>query len=172
MSQITDWAIELAEYAAPYEVDIAPDIVEAYLEGGASKETLFQQTDTSIAGGFGLGDAVALLPWILKGIAGAAKWILSILSAESTSNALGVVKDVKALLAEGDKEKAKTSVQKLPDTDAFDMLKQIIKTIRAELKKAGIPDDEADVVTLRVVVALLDNPQGTAAFIEQIEATS
>jgi hypothetical protein len=172
LSQLNEWATELAESAVPYEVDLAPDIVDAYLKGGESREELFQQTDTSIAGGWGPGGAVALLPWILNGVAVAAKWILSLLSSDGTSNAVGVVKDIKELLNQDKNSEARNKIQELPQTEPYEALKQVIDIMRAELKTAGLSDDEADLIAFRVLIALLDNSQGTATFIAQLEAAS
>ncbi|MGF1566658.1 MAG: hypothetical protein ACFCVD_01045 [Nodosilinea sp.] len=168
MSQLFDWSVSLAESAVPYEIDLAPDILEAYLEGGEAREELFKQTDTSIAGGFGSGTGVALLPFILNGIAAASKWIFTLLSSEKTSNAVSVVKDIKELLIQGKGEEAKKEVQQLSDTNPYDALKQIIDTLGFELRKSGIPDNEADLITFRVLVNLLENPEGTTVFIKHL----
>lgn len=172
MENIEDWAVKLAEAAAPDEVGLAPYTVEAYLEGGEARAELFEQTDTSIAGGFGPGGVVALLPWILNGIAAAARWIAAFLAADETSNAVSVLSGVKELLAGDKREAAEEQLQNLPSTDSYQALKHIIETFRAELIKAGIPQDQADLITFRALIALLENPQETAVVVEQLQVRS
>ncbi len=94
MDELTQWATNLAAAADPTEIDLASDIVEAYLAGGKARAELFKQTDTSIAGGFGPGSVIALLPWILNGIAAATKSILTILSSSEASNIVGLLKNL------------------------------------------------------------------------------
>ncbi|MEA5453053.1 hypothetical protein VB780_31065 [Leptolyngbya sp. CCNP1308] len=164
MDQLNDWATNLAMAADPSEADLALDIVDAYIEGGASREELFTRTDTSIAGGFGPGSAIALLPLVLRGITAAGKWILTLVSADATGNVVGVVKD---LLDIGKDVTPKEKLDQLPDTSPYTALKRVIDTVGLELRTAGIEANEADLITFRVLNSLLEDPQGTATFIEQ-----
>ncbi|WP_017302237.1 hypothetical protein [Nodosilinea nodulosa] len=164
MEQLNNWAINLAAAADPSETDLAPDIVAAYLEGGESRAELFIQTDTSIAGGYGPGSAIALLPWVLRGITTAAKWVLTLISDDETGNAVGVVKDLLDIRKE---VTPKEKLEKLPETAPYTALKRVIDTVGTELRTAGIEANEADLITFRVLNSLLEDPQGTAKFIEQ-----
>jgi hypothetical protein len=166
MDVLNRWATTLAAAADPSEVDLAPDIVAAYLAGGEAKAELFQQADTSIAGGFGPGSAIALLPWILNGIAAAAKGILSLLTSPETGNILGMVKDmldIRKELAPAEK------LAQLPPTEPYIALKRVIDTVGDELRAAGLEAQAADLITFRVLNALLEDPQGTATFIEHLD---
>jgi hypothetical protein len=166
MDELNQWATDLAAAADPSEIDLAPDLVEAYLEGGEARAELFKQTDTSIAGGFGPGSVIALLPWILNGIAAAAKSILMILSSGETSNIVGLIKD---LMDIGKEVSPQKTLEAAPQTDPYLALKRVIDTIGAELRTAGLEANEADLITFRVLNALLEDPQGTATFIEHLE---
>ncbi len=164
MDHLSNWAANLATAADPSEVDLAPDILAAYLEGGESRAELFRQTDTSIAGGFGPGSAIAILPLVFRGIAAAAKWVLTLISADETGNAVSVVKD---LLDIGKDVTPQETLEKLPATTPYIALKRVIDTVGTELRTAGIEANEADLITFRVINALLEDPQGTATFIDQ-----
>jgi hypothetical protein len=165
MDPLNNWAINLAAAADPSETDLAPDILAAYLEGGDSRTELFKQTDTSIAGGFGPGSAIALLPLVLRGIAAAGKWVLTLISADATGNIVSVVKD---LLDIGKDVTPKEKLEQLPDTNPYTALKRVIDTVGTELRTAGIEANEADLITFRVLDSLLEDSQGTATFIDQL----
>ena len=66
------WAMKIAEEVAPDEVDLAPFVVQAFINGGRERDDLFQEAQGGTLGAFGAGDVAALLPWILQGIAAAA----------------------------------------------------------------------------------------------------
>ena len=165
MDQLNNWAINLAAATDPAETDLAPDILAAYLDGGESKAELFKQTDTSIAGGYGLGSGIALLPLVLRGIAAATKWVLTLISADETGNAVSVVKD---LLDIGKDVTPKEKLEQLPETTPYTALKRVIDSVGTELRTAGVEANEADLITFRVLNSLLEDPQGTATFINQL----
>jgi hypothetical protein len=166
LSEIYNWSIKLAESSAPYEIDLAHDILNAYLEGGNSRAELFKKEPSSNAGGFGLGGFSALLPFVFEGIAAASKWIISLISSDKISNILGVITDAKDLLSIGQKDRARNKLKQISNAEKYESMRKTIDIIGSELKAAGIEKDEADLITFRVIVSLLENPEGTIDFIE------
>lgn len=166
MDILSNWATNLAIAADPSEVDLAPDIVSAYVAGGEIRAELFQQAEASIAGGFGPGTVIALLPWVLQGIAATANTILGILASSEIGNILGMLKDLLDIKKDLNSEKR---LEQLPSTSPYAALKQVIDTMDSELRKAGLPAQEADLITFRVVNVLLGDLEGTATFLKHLE---
>jgi hypothetical protein len=166
LKSLNDWAIRLAEVAAPDEVDLAPFIVEAFVEGGERRAKLFEQSGGGVAGGIGAGGSAAILAWILQGIVVSAKWLCSILTSEGTSNFLAVIKELLGIVKEGNPKQKLTSI---PD-DPYEPLKRTIEIMATELRAHGLPEDQADAITLRVIYSLLEEPANAALFVRQLES--
>lgn len=168
MPSVSDWSIKLAAAAAPDEVDLAPAIADAYLSGGASRAELFKQSGASVAGAFGPGTAIAVLPWILRGLAQAATWLSSLLASTELGNITSFVKNAVDL---GKALQPQEPAEDTPETAPYRSLKQVLDVFGAELRSAGIPPDQADLITFRTLNALLEEPQSAAAFIKELEAS-
>ena len=80
------WSMKLAEEIAPDEVDLAPDMVDAYISGGREREDLFRQEGT-VQGAFGAGVDLALVPLVLDSIAHVGPGLVSFL--QNSQDALG-----------------------------------------------------------------------------------
>ena len=160
------WATKIAEEVAPEEVDIAPLMVQAFINGGHERDDLFRKTNGGTLGAFGVGDVFALTPWILQSIAGAATVIYSLLSSGILDKFLSAIQD---LISIHDKLLRKKQSESLPD-NPFAPLKHVISAISKELEAANIPEDHRDLITYRVLRVLLDDPQGAAVFVKNLEA--
>ncbi len=162
MTVVDQWALRLAEAAVPDEIDLAPDLAHAYIQGGKTRQALYETADGSVAGAFGVGEALLVLPWVFKGITAAGKWLLSLLTSDDLNNAISVVKDA-ITLRKATQPKAQPIA--LPGAQSYPALRQTIDILSRELREAGLPDDQADVITLRVVYALLEEPQSGVEFV-------
>ena len=80
MDILTTWSLKLAEEVAPDEIDLAPIMAQAFVNGGKAREELFQQAATGALGGFGLGEVAAIFPVVLKSLAGAAPVLSAMLT--------------------------------------------------------------------------------------------
>lgn len=166
--EIRYWATRLAEAVAPDEIDLAPFIVEAYIEGGARRAKLFEQSGRGIAGGIGAGGSAAILAWVLQGIVASAQWLYSILSSEGTSNFLAVIKELLGLAKEAN-SKQKQRLASMPD-NPYEPLKRTIEIMATELRDRGLPGDQADAITLQVIYSLLEEPANAELFVRQLES--
>lgn len=144
---INTWATEIAEAAAPEEAELAPIMLQAYLNGGKDRQGLFRQTRGDIVGGFGAGDLQAVFPWILNGLAVIAPLINAAVTSGSAGKYLSAIKD---LLEIGESLTRKKQVEALPDASYLD-LKKIITILPKELAKANIPQEQCELITYRVL---------------------
>ncbi len=78
-SEIVDTvALKIAQEATPDEIDLAPIMAQAFIQGGKEKAELFKREQGSVVGGFGSGGLIALFPWILKALAQNSPFIYSL----------------------------------------------------------------------------------------------
>lgn len=99
MDNISTWSLKIAEEVAPNEIDLAPFMAQAFLEGGKEREQMFQPPiEGGTLGGFGAGEAVVIFPYVLKGLAEAAP-ILSVMLAATPyiKDFISIVKDSLAI---------------------------------------------------------------------------
>jgi hypothetical protein len=168
MNMVNAWAEKIAAEAAPDEIDLAPAMAEAFISGGKDREELFQRPEEGVLGAFGPGEGIAVFPWILHAIGVAAPLLKEILSADIVNKVLSIVKDI---LAIRDILKRKQEVDTLPD-DPYAPFKKVVAVISEQLRIAGISPDQSDLITGRVLMALLKEPSEATLFIEKIAKTS
>jgi len=162
MDVLTDLSIKLAEATVPDEIDLAPIMTDAFIQGGKDKEALFGKQESSQLGAFGLLEGAFIFPWILKGIAIASPSILKVLQIDGDSlsvinNLLGICEKV------GIKEKK----GKLPEEYALP-LKKIFETFSSELETSGLPEKQCEEITSKVVITLLKDPSTSVLFVEKV----
>jgi len=151
---INIWAIKIAEAAVPEEAELAPIMVQAYLNGGKDQQELSLQSKGDIVGGFGAGDLQAIFPWILQGIAFAAPIINTALTSGNVEKYLSAIKDV---LEIRDSLARKKQVEALPDEPYLD-LKKLLAVLPKELAKANLPQEQRELITYHVIQELLKDP--------------
>ncbi len=157
-------ALKLAEDAVPDEVDLAPIMVQAFVEGGKEREELFKREQGSVVGGFGSGGLIALFPWILKAIAQNGPFLYELL----TTDVSDLVSLLNSTLDLRNKISASQKIKSLPD-NPYQPLKIVMQTVSAELQVSGLPEDQCDLITYRVIRALLENPKNSTVFIKTLE---
>ena len=167
MTIVDQWAVKLAEAAVPDEIDLAPAVAEAYQQGGESRQSLYIKANSrSVAGAFGASEMLLVLPWIFKGIALAAQRLLSLLGSDELGNTISVVKEAIALRASLEKTaQAFPAVVPVSSTPAAPELKLIIDVMGREMRAAGLTNNQADLISFRVVDALLEDRESGAEFV-------
>ncbi|MGB7251030.1 MAG: hypothetical protein WBC73_19000 [Phormidesmis sp.] len=139
MSVVDQWAIQLAEAAVPDEIDLAPDLAAAYIQGGKARQALYQPADDGVAGAMGSADVLLVLPWVFRGITAAGQWLLALLTSDELNNASSVLKDAIALQkAIQPKAQPPALPKTLPSTQPYTALKQTIDILARELRVAGL----------------------------------
>lgn len=165
MDVLTDLSTKIAEATVPDEIDLAPFIADAFVKGGKEKEAFFAEQESSELGAFGPVEGVVLFPWILKGIAIASPFILSILSIDD--NYLSNVSD---FLNIWDKFKNQEKDTQLP-ANCSTALSNLYLTFSSELKASGLPEEQCDKIISKALITLLKDPSVSLLFVEKI-ATS
>jgi hypothetical protein len=157
-------ALRISEEAVPDEVDLAPVMAQAFVEGGREREELFKREQGSLVGGFGPGGLMTLFPWILKALVKNAPFIYELLTTD-VADLVSLLNDTMDL-----KEKFASSqkINALPD-DPYQSLKIVMNTVSTELQVSGLSEDHSDLITYRVIRALIANPKESTAFIEILE---
>ncbi len=158
------WTTRIAEEVAPDEVDLAPLMARAFINGGQERGDLFQKAKGDALGAFGAGDVYVLIPWILQSIAGASAVIYSLLSSGVIEKFLSLIKD---LISIHDGLTPKKQSESLPD-NPYAPLKHVASTISKELEAAGVQEDRRDLITWRVLRILLEDPLGAAEFVKNV----
>lgn len=165
MDILIDLSIKIAEAAVPDEVDLAPLMTEAFIQGGNEKESLFAKQESAELGAFGLVEGIVLFPWILKGIAIVSPFILQILSMDN-----GYISTISNSLNICDKLKIKEKATQFPEKHSK-TLNSIFDKFASELMASGLPEEQCDRIIANVLVTLLKDPSVSIVFVEKIAAS-
>ena len=167
MDLISSWAARIAEEAAPDEIDLAPAMAQAFIQGGKEREQLFLSAAGGVPGAFGPGEGMALFPWLLKGISDAWPYLHLVL-ASATPLIATFVETINNLLEIHGRLAPKDKAEGLPD-DPYAPLKGVIKTLSTEIRSSGISQDQSDLITFRVLRALLEDPESALTFVQKVK---
>lgn len=162
MDVLTDLSIKIAEATVPDEIDLAPLMTDAFIQGGKERESLFGKQESSQLGAFGLLEGALIFPWILKGIAIASPFILKILQIDG--NSLSLINNFLGICEKMDIKERKS---KLPEEYSIP-LKKIFETFSSELEASGIPEKLREEITSKVVITLLKDTSVSIIFVEKV----
>ncbi|WP_372670881.1 hypothetical protein [Amycolatopsis kentuckyensis] len=154
--EVIGWAVRLAEGVAPDEAELVPELTVAYLTGGAARRELFARAN-SVPGGFDVTAPIVLFPHVLAAVSLAAPAIWAALGG-NLSSVSTLLKNLGELW---DRRRAKA----VPAEPPLPELNRLIDAISTELTAAGIPPIESEVLTFRIVRALINDGAGTRAFL-------
>jgi hypothetical protein len=149
---INTWAVKIAEAAVPDEVDLAPIVMQAFLQKGRERQELFRQAQGDVVGGFGAGELQAIFPWILQGIAAAAPILYTAITSGAVEKFLSAIKDL--LMIGNEIRDFKKRAETLPD-DPYILLKKMITTLLEALAEAKISQEQRDLVVGHVIQEVL-----------------
>lgn len=162
MDMLNDLSIKIAEATVPDEIDLAPLMTDAFIQGGRKREALFSKQGNAQLGAFGLIEGALIFPWILKGIAIASPFILKILQIDG--NSLSVINNFLEIC---EKLGIKENKSKLSEEYSVP-LKKIFETFSSELGTSGIPEKQCEEITSKVVITLLKDPSVSVVFVEKV----
>lgn len=164
MDIVSSWAMKLAEEVASDEVDLAPAITDAFIKGGKDRKELFETAKGGTLGAFGPGEMLIIFPLVLQGVARAAPALMSLFSSGSLNQLLEAVKNALDL-----KERFQHKpTDPLPPALEQASLRQSLTTISNTLSASGLSQDQADLLTFRVLRAFLEQPQSAMPFIQKV----
>lgn len=166
---LSAWAERLALEVAPDEVDVAAAMAEAFAEGGRARGELFARAQP-LPGGFGVGDVVAVIPWVLKAITLGAPLLLSLLaSTKLITDFLECVKGMISLLeakhrGEQPKEASPPGALSEPSVP----LRRVLETLEQQLRGAGLSEERVEHLSLGTLKVLLEDPPGASDFVREV----
>jgi len=159
-----EWLVQLARETVPDEAELAPLIVDAYIAGGLERDQFFSANHAPGAAFVDPGSFL-VLPQILLGIVGAGAFILNLLGGPATfKDALGAVCNTITISEHVLKVGAPP-----PATDPSEAIGHIVDVIVQQLKDSPLSDMERELMAYRILRALLENPEGTAAAIDRLQ---
>ena len=167
MNALHEWAVKLAEQAAPDEVDLAPAIAEAVAAGGATRDELFRRSG-AVQGGFGAVESLAVLPTLFRALADVAPVVLSAL----TSGAVllgGYAGAAKSVVEVRDALRVKPKDE--PESPYLP-LRMAAQTLTREMQAAGVSADQSELIAYRVLMALCEDPKGAGQFVGALHGPS
>lgn len=164
MSVVNEWTKKIAEAAVPEEIDLAPSIAHAFFSGGKERKQLFQREKKNVQGAFGVAEITLILPSILQALAYSATALSTFISSTELNSFRTALNTTFSFRELG---KRKQKVASLPD-DPFLPLKNVLLVISSELHSRGLPEEESDLITFRVLMKLLEDSAGASQFIQKI----
>ena len=171
MDIMTDLSIKIAEAAVPDEIDLAPLMTEAFIQGGKERESLFIKQESAGLGAFGLTDGILLFPWILRGIAVTAPLMPQFLSIDD--HYLGEVYHflgISHFLGLFGKLETKEKANQLPEKYEKP-LTSLFETFVSELEASGLPEEQCERVIANILITLRKNPSVSLEFVERVAAS-
>jgi hypothetical protein len=176
MNSIELWAVRIVEEVAPDEVDVAPAMAHAFFRGGKDRKDLFRRPKNAVPGGFGPDLGVALFPEILAAIqhlqdVGPTLSEFFTSTKDAWAGVNSFMSALNILLTIGSRVERNKVAEALPD-DPYGPLKNVLVSMSQELRSSGVPSEEADLITYRVLRTMLADPSGAAQFAERIERAS
>lgn len=162
--EVIGWAARVAAVVTPDEAELVPAVTAAYVTGGASRRELFARANP-VPGGFDVTAPIVLFPHVLAAVtlAGPAIWAAlggNLSSVSSLLKNLGDLWDRR--------HRAKPEEPAEQEEPGSPELSRLIDTIIAELTSAGVPPIESEVLTFRIVRALIADGAGTRAFLAAV----
>lgn len=162
MESVNYWAVKIAEATVPDEVDLAPLIAQAYINGGQEKEALFQQSKGGVLGAFDpASTGVSIIQWVFHTISQAEPVLFHILGAASVQVALYI----------HDRLSHKHELESLTD-DTYIQLKIFADSVTNKLQPLGLPAEQCELIAYRTLQVLLENPPSAKVFIKNLGDSS
>ncbi len=156
------WAKRIAQEVEPEQEDLAPTMMAAYLRGGRDRKQLFESK--SELGGFLPDGGLSLLPFAYLAVMKLAELIVSFYQADGLRVITDVLKAWKSWL-EVAKERASATSHTATPTDVAEplpSLRRVLDEIQETLHAQGLPREQCELITYRVMKALLKEPAEAA----------
>jgi hypothetical protein len=164
-TELTEWATRIAMEVEPEREALAPMMMAAYLRGGRERSQLFESTPT--LGGFLPDGGISLLPYAFLALTKVAAGLMKIYD----SGGLGVVTDLlrawKTWLEVVRERKPITQQNSTRGpAESLISLRRVLEEIQGTLQTQGLPQEQCELVSYRVMKTLLQRPAEAAQFIE------
>lgn len=155
------WARKIAVEIDPAYEPLAPMYLEAYLCGGKKRRQLFEQV--AMVGGVTGDGGISLLPYAFAALSAIAAQLANLCS----SGGLNILRDLLACWKnwlELVQVKAAVPPTQVPEKHhgALASLKRVLETVQRGLEQQGLSPEQSELVTYRVMKALLQEPDDAA----------
>ncbi|MGE4561228.1 MAG: hypothetical protein AB7E77_13575 [Desulfobulbus sp.] len=160
--KVSQWSRRIAVEIDPDYEPLAPMYLAAYLRGGNERRQLFEQVAT--VGGVAAGGGRSLLPYAFAVVSGIAAQAARLCG----GGGLALLSDLLTLwknwleLVQVQKDSAETADASRDKPDELMALRRVLATVQRELAQQGLPVEQCELITFRVMKALLDRPEEAA----------
>lgn len=162
MDDIYKTAVRIAEKVAPDEVDLAPSIIEAIIEGGRKVKTLQRRTHGPKLGGF-LGSIEGGNLFQVMEALHLCSTILSNLFVMGAATLTIMIHRLNLKDRKEQKEKLSLS----PDSEK--VFQEAIFSVAEQLKSMDIEDEKAERISKLAISALLEDPNSSKVFVDRLK---
>ena len=166
---LSKWAKRIASEVDPEYEPLAPMMLEAYLRGGRERKQLFDSAPT--VGAILPDGGTSLLPFAFLALS----WIATNLSKLYRSGGISALSDLfslwKSWLELAKTRKTMNAEPSVPEVqhEALFSLRRILDEVQQVLEKQGLPTEQCELVSYRVMKALLNEPNEAAAFVKALQ---
>lgn len=163
---LNKWARSIAVEVDPAREALAPMMVEAYLRGGRQRRQLFESVDTP--GGFLPEGAISLLPYAFLALS----WVANELMHLARNGGLSALSDLLSCwkswleLAKARKALEEEATSHQTHSEALDDLNRVLTAVQRALEKQGLPIEQCELVTYRVMKVLVQEPNEAAQVVK------
>lgn len=159
------WAKRIAQEVEPEQEDLAPMMMAAYLRGGKERKQLFE--NKSELGGFLPDGGLSLLPFAYLAVVKLADLLVAFYQAGGLRVITDLLEAWKSWL-EVAKERHSATSHTATSADRAEpllSLRRVLDEIQGTLHAQGLPQEQCELVSYRVMKALLKEPAGAAEFV-------
>jgi hypothetical protein len=166
--ELEAWAKRIAQDVDPDNEDLAPMMLDAYLQGGAKRKQLFARD--VMAGSFLAEGMEPLLAFAFMALGFIGKELMQLQSSGGLSAINNLLIGWKTWLEILKTRPSLTEKAKSPEgkNDTLASLYSISQKVEKTLVKGGLSIEQAEVLTYRVIKSLLEDPDKGAKIITQL----
>jgi hypothetical protein len=172
------WSLRIAEVAAPNEIDSAPLMTKAFIEGGKNQRSLLSHKKENMLGGFGGIEGTYIFSTILITIYQLNKngTLSNILETyKSLGSILEPITPIKHMIDLYDREKNKQN-RSFPTAEENEyLIKELdVNLIRIlnmfvdEMSKSGIPKEQCEIIAYNTLLRLFEDPSSSIHFVKAV----
>lgn len=168
MDEVEVWAERIAREVAEDEVDLAPFMARAFVDGGREREELFRGDSAAVHGSFGAEAMIMIFPAVLLAIkhvgpdlAGYLEYVA--LGTETGFHTIGAIGAIMTL--RGRKEREERKKELLENSKLHEMHDRLAVEVS---KVPNLDKDKADLMTYRILKVMLEDPEGAAKFTRKV----
>lgn len=162
---LSKWARRIAVEVDPEREALAPMMMEVYLRGGRERRQLFESAST--VGGILPDGGASLLPYAFLALSWVATGLMQMCSAgglSALSDLLSCWKNLLELVKTRKRLKEEAGAPKGQD-DALVGLRRVLEEVQRVLEKQGLPTEQCELVSYRVMKVLLQEPDEAVQFV-------